>query len=207
MLEPLTCPRCKGRLERQQLKDWECPHCHVDLGIALSYRRLVALLTLLMVTLIAVVTHRPTSGGAWLFRVFASALPCWFLLMLYIPPRLKEGHIQPRVTFVSSWLGAALSVFFVEFLLFVGAYVLLGATQNELRDHLEMLSMPLAGISRNFLITPSKSLLDVCGVILGNSVFFGIVIYAFYQPVRWAFRRSRPTQLSIANTDVPDDDD
>jgi hypothetical protein len=98
-------------------------------------------------------------------------------------------------------------VFFVEFLLFVGAYVLLGATQNELRDHLEMLSMPLAGISRNFLITPSKSLLDVCGVILGNSVFFGIVIYAFYQPVRWAFRRSRPTQLSIANTDVPDDDD
>jgi hypothetical protein len=207
MLEPLTCPRCKGHLKRQQLKDWNCPHCHIDLGLALSYRRTLALLTLLMVTLVAFATHKPTSGGAWLFRMFVLAIPCWFFLMLSIPPWLKKGHIQPRVTFISSWLGAALSVLLVEFLLFVGAYVLLGASQSELLEHLEMLSMPLASISPNFLITCTRSFLDVCGVILGNSIFFGTVIYAFYLPVRWAFRRARPTQLSIASSDAPEDDD
>lgn len=115
--------------------------------------------------------------------------------------------MQPGVGFVSSWLGAALSVFLVEFLLFVGAYVLLGATRNELLEHLEMLSMPLASISSNLLLTPSKTFLDVCGVILGNSIFFGTILYAFYQPVRWAFRRARPTQLLITNRDVPEEDE
>ena len=206
MPRPLLCPECNRRIPRRDIGNWECPFCHTDIGFAVSYRRFVALLALLMAILIAFASHEPNSGGGWLLGVLLSALPCWFLLVTFIPPWLKRGHTQPRVTFVSAWLGTALSVFLVDFLLFVAAHVLLGATESELREHLEMLSMPLASISKNFLITPGKSFLDVCGVILGNSIFFGSVIYLFYQPVRWAFRRGRPTQLSITDSNASDDD-
>jgi len=207
MLEPLTCPQCKRRLLRTQLRDWECPFCHTDIGLAGSYQRCMGLLTLFSVLLLAVVTHKPASGGTWLFGVLLSALPAWVIFLTILPPWLKEGHNQPRLTIVSSWLGAAVTVFFVEFILFLAAYVLLGASQVELVEHLQILSMPLAWVSPNFLITPAKSFLDVCGVILGNSIFFGSLLYAFYQPVRWAFRRTRPTQLSISSTNPIEEDE
>lgn len=207
MFKPLTCPRCNERIHRQQLKDWECPHCHADIGLARSYQRVLGLLTLASVSLLAVATHKSTSGGAWLLTVFLSAIPCWFIFVIVVPPWLKQGRNQPRVTLVSAWLGAAMSVFLVEFLLFGAAHVLLGASRRELLEHLEMLSQPLAWISPNFLITPAKSFFDVCGVILGNSVFFGSLIFACYQPVRWAFRRTRPTQLSLSNSNSKEDDE
>jgi hypothetical protein len=95
----------------------------------------------------------------------------------------------------------------VEFLGVVAAHVLLGASQRELLEYLEMLSLPLAWISPNFLITPAKSLLDVCGVILGNSAFFGSLVFALYQLVRWAPRRNRSTQLSISASNSTGDDE
>lgn len=205
--KPLTCPRCNERIHRQQVKDWECPSCHSDFGLAPSYQRCVGSLTLASVSLLAVATHKSTSGGAWLLSVFSSAIPSWFIFMIVVPPWLKRGHNQPKFTIVVSWLSAALSVFVVEFLGFGAAHLLLGASRRELLEHLEMLSMPLAWISPNFLITPSKSFFDVCGVILGNSVFFGSLIFAAYQPVRLAFRRSRPTQLSLSNSNSTEDED
>lgn len=207
MPRALICPRCTERISRQHLKDWECPHCHTDFGLARSYQRIVALLTLILTSLLAVITHGSSSGGAWLLLIFISAIPIWFILIIALPPWLKEGRNQPRITLVTTWLGAALSVFVVEFLLFGSAHVLLGASGSELTEHLEMLSMPLAWISTNFLITPRRSLFDVCGVILGNSIFFGSAIYVFYQPVRWAFHRARPTQLSLSNSNLGDEDD
>jgi hypothetical protein len=45
---------------------------------------------------------------------------------------------------VSSWLGAALTVFLVEFLVFGAAHVLLEASRRELLEFLWMLSEPLA---------------------------------------------------------------
>ena len=124
-----------------------------------------------------------------------------------VPPWLKQGHNQPRITLVSSWLGVALTVFLVEFLGFGAVHVLFGTSRRELLEFLWMLSEPLAWISPNFLITPARSFFDVCGVILGNSVFFGSLTFAFYQTVRWAFRRARPTQLSLSNSGSTEDDE
>ncbi|MGA2966304.1 MAG: hypothetical protein ABSD64_08835 [Terriglobales bacterium] len=159
------------------------------------------------VSLLAIATYKSTSGGAWLLRVFLSAIPCWFIFMTVVPPWLKQGRNQPRITVVSAWLGAAMTVFLVEFLLLGAAHVLLGASRPELLEHLWMLSMPLAWINPNFLLTPAKSFPDVCGVILGNSVFFGSLMFACYQIVCWAFRRARPTRLSISDSDDTEDEE
>ena len=207
MFKPLTCPRCSAHIPRCWFGDWECPHCHADLGLAQSYERVLALLTLASVCLIAVATHKSTSGGEWLLKVFLSAIPCWLIFRVVVPPWLKQGRNQDRLTFVKAWLGAAITVFLVGFVLFGAAHVLLGASRREFQEFLEMLSLPLAWISPNSLITPGKGLLHVYGVILGNSVFFGALIYVCYQPVRWAFRRWRPTQLSLSDGDSTEDNE
>jgi hypothetical protein len=205
--KPLKCPQCNECIHRLQLMKGECPFCHTDIGAARSYQRCIGLLTLVTIALLAVATHESTSGGAWLLGIFLSAIPCWIMFLNIVPPWLKRGHAQPRITLVSSWLGVALTVFLVEFMGFGALYVFFGSSRRELLEHLAMLSMPLAWISPNFLITPSRTFFDLCGIILGNSAFFGPLMYACYLTVRWAFRRSRPTQLSLSNSDPTTDDE
>ncbi len=205
--KPLTCPQCGERIDRRRLREAACPHCHVDIGIAHSYRACVGLLALVSMVRLGVATYKPASDGGWLLGVMVSALPLWVFFMVLIPPWLKRGHNQPRVTFVSSWLSAAATIFLVEFLGFGAAYLALGASQRELRELLDMLSIPLAWISPNFLLRPGKSFLDVCGVILGNSFLLGLPLFACYESVRWFFRRNRPVQLSITDANPSDDDD
>jgi hypothetical protein len=122
------------------------------------------------------------------------------------PPWLQQGSEQPRITIVSSWLGAALTIFLVEFLGYGSAYVLLGASQREIRELLEILSFPLAWLGPNFLLTREQSFLGLCGVILGNSMFFGFLTLLCYRPVRAAFARNRPTRLSISGEENPTDE-
>jgi hypothetical protein len=184
-----------------------CPSCKAEVGLASSYAWFTELLSFASVALLGVVTHTPTSDGGWLFAILLCVIPFWVLFMIVIPPWLKRGINQPTITFAGAWLGAAATWFLVEFLVFGAAHVLLGASRSENREYLEMLSEPLDRISLNFLLTPEKSFIDVCGVILGNSLFFGAVFFICYHSVRWVFRRSRPTQLSISSTKTTDDED
>jgi hypothetical protein len=139
--------------------------------------------------------------------IFLCAIPVSGFFSIAVPPKLVVGTYQPRVSLLSAWLGAALTIFVVEYLLFGSAYVFLKASPSDLQEHLTMLSLPLAWINRNFLTTPQKTFFDVCGVILGNSIFYGLIMYACYQPVRWAFRKAQPTQLSISGKNPTAEDD
>ncbi len=99
-----------------------------------------------------------------------------------------------------------MSLFFVGFL-GLGALTVFFGNPSDVQEHLEDLSLPLARISPNFLIRRESSILDVCGIILGNSFFFALLIFSFYQPIRWLFRRARPTQLNISHSHAVDEDD
>ena len=78
-------------------------------------------------------------------------------------------------------------------------------SRQDLYDHFQMLSVPLAWINPNCLITPEKSFLDVCGIILANSYFGAFFLWLCGNGVRAVFRRNRVTRMSI--TDVPPDSD
>jgi hypothetical protein len=134
--KPLKCPQCNECIHRLQLMKGECPFCHTDIGAARSYQRCIGLLTLVTIALLAVATHESTSGGAWLLGIFLSAIPCWIMFLNVVPPWLKRGHAQPRITLVSSWLGVALTVFLVEFMGFGALYVFFGSSRRELLEHL-----------------------------------------------------------------------
>jgi hypothetical protein len=47
----------------------------------------------------------------------------------------------------------------------------------------------------------------MCGVILGNSFFYGLILFGCYKLVHQAFRRSRVTQLSLSGKNPTDEDD
>ena len=84
---------------------------------------------------------------------------------------------------------------------------LTSSSQREVKDVLQVSSFPLSWVNPHFLLTGENNLADVCGVLLGNSVFIAVVIQACYQPIRWLFRRSRTTQLSLSQASSENQDD
>jgi hypothetical protein len=203
---PLICPNCDELIERRDLKAWVCPHCHADICVAYSYRRCAGVLTFAWIFLVGAATHKSSSDGTWLLRVILSGPLFWFVFMVFVPPWLSKGQSQPKFTFGVIYLGAVASMFALEFVGF-GAIILLLGNSGDLQDHLEDLSIPLVWFSGNFVITRNRSFADVAGVLLGNSFFLALLIFACYQPMRWIFRRNRPTQLSITDQPSSDDDD
>jgi len=202
----LTCPSCGEAIDRGHFKERVCRSCNADFDLAISYQRYIAFLTFAAMVVIGMTTHKSSADGSWLLGILLAAIPIWMIFVVFVPPWLQKGHNQPRITIVSSFLAMALTMFLVEFLGFGTLNVLL-ASARERQEYLEMLSLPLVWISPNFLITANTGFLHLCGVLLGNSLFFGLLLFASYQVVRWAFNRSRPTRLSISGSSSLDNDE
>jgi len=185
---------------------WACPSCKADIDLAYSYQRCADLFAFASVVLLGVATRKPASGGAWLLWTILSGIPLWFAFFLLVPPWLRKGRRQPRLTLMSAYLGAVASLFFVGLVGF-GAITKFLGNPADVQEHLEDLSIPLAWISRNFMITRASSLSDVCGVVLGNSFFYALLLFGCYQSIRWLFLRARPTQLNISDNHALDEDD
>jgi hypothetical protein len=203
--KPLICPKCDERITRRQLTKWQCPYCHTAVTLADSYSRWIWSFTIAFVIALGIATHRTDSGGTWLFWLFLSALPINFILNVMLPPWLKEGTFQFRFTFVAAFFLGTIDVFVVVFVIFTIAVLLLG-TKSDVREHLALLSWPLDLISPNFLITPEKSFTDVCGVILGDGLLYGSWLFGCFRLVHWAWRKGRPTQLSLSGRNPTDED-
>jgi hypothetical protein len=206
MPKSLNCPSCNRPIDLGQTKDWVCPHCHDAFRVADAYNRNAALFTMAGVALIGLVSHDSSSDGKWLLGTILSALPLWFLFLTSVPLYLEKGSSQPRLTIVGAYISATFSIFVFGLIGMGGMYLLLGASHRDLQEHLQMFSFPLAYIDRNFLIQPGKTFAEVCGIVMGNSVFFGLLVFACYHPIRYFLRRNRPTQLAITDSAPTEDD-
>ena len=98
------------------------------------------------------------------------------------------------------FLAVFLSVFTVEFIIFLSAYKLLGAQPWELQDYLVELSEPMVLFSQQFLITPKKNFVDACGVMLANSFLIAIPVFLCAKAVPYLLRRNRVTQIGIGTS-------
>ncbi len=198
---PLTCPQCGKRIWRgslsRSLNKRECPFCRTHLRIAGSYELFIGTIGIISAALIGIATHTQASDGAWLLGVIAATAVIYVAALALIPPWLQLGSYQAKLTVVSSFLGATMVMFFVNLTGF-GGFILLAGSKQDLRRHLAMLSAPLTWASPNFLVTPESSYSQMCGVLLGNSFFYGLTFFACYKFVHRAFRRARLTQLSLS---------
>lgn len=163
-------------------------------------------MALIVVVLIACATYSRASGGPWLIGLVLFWPLVAFVLSLILPPTYERGYLHPQVTFVTTFLSVFLSVFVVEFLGFLGAYVILRAKPSDIQEHLELLSEPLRFLSRQFLITPEKRFSDVCGVMLGNSFLIAIPVFLCAKGVQYVLRRNRVTRIGIGGSSDETDD-
>ena len=157
--------------------------------------------------LIALGTYRQTSAGPWIIGLALSWVLITFVLYIIVPATYEPGYPQEQLTFVSAFIAVFVTVLLVEFLAVLALYVILGAKPAEVQEHLDMLSAPLGFFSQQFLITPQKSLLDVCGIMLGNSFLLAIPFFACVKIVHFFLRRSRVLQISIDGRPSDQSDD
>jgi hypothetical protein len=127
----LTCPLCQGRIYSGQLRDYKCPSCHAELGIAQSYRLCVGLLALASGSIGGAATHQPDSSGAWLLGVILATILFWFIFVTVIPPWLQKGRNQPRFIFLGLWVAAAIGGLVFQFVGFGIVRILLGGSPDE----------------------------------------------------------------------------
>jgi len=158
----------------------------------------MTLLTLSILIIIAVSTHTSSSSGTWFLGVVLFWIPLRVAGAKLLPPSFEVGRFQTKFTVMASVFTCALTVFAIEFVLFGWAHLALGASSQELSEHLARISVPLGWVTSAFIIRPDKSFTDVCGIIFANSFFYGIPMFACYRVVRWAHDRDRTVQIGIA---------
>lgn len=137
--------------------------------------------------------------------LFMVSVPISIVVYSVLPAKLEQGTWQYRLTLVGAIFSTAITALF-EFGIFAAVNIALG-NEAELRDFLEMFSVPLAFISTNFLIKPhSTGFLDLCGIIFGNSLFYGTALYLCGSIVRQTLKRSAPITMAIdPSSQHPDD--
>jgi len=108
--------------------------------------------------------------------------------------------------FASFWFGlvllAVLHGFFWGWLAF-----LLSQSREETATAVDLWSIPLGLVNREFSITPGKGLAEVLGIVIANSYFNALALTIVFKVVHGFIRRSRVTQLGISGTTLDDDDE
>jgi hypothetical protein len=183
---------------------FHCLFCETRTGLSPNYQRWTLLLVVLLTTAIAWGFRGPSSSGAWLLSMMFIALLLRIVTLATLPTPLAVAPMNEGIPFAGCYLGLALIIFIEQFVLFGWGIVAMGSRQ-DLYDHFQMLSVPLAWINPNFLITPQRSFSDVCGILLANSYFGAFTMWLCANGVRAIFRRNRVTRMSI--TDAPSDSD
>jgi len=132
---------------------------------------------------------------------------------LAFSPVLKQHTGRGRATvsrdilaFVAFWAACGLVGIVEMYDAFGWLMVLLGASQREIKEHFEMLSMPLDWANPTFIIRPDTNIVKVCGIIAFNSFFYAAALFATFKVVRIFLRRGNVTQLRIS-AKMPEDDD
>lgn len=203
----LQCPACNAKFRWEHLRNGPvCPECGVFVRFSRKQARRNALIAYSMLAVIGFLTYTPNVTGSWLLFLLLLGIPVRWVCGSFSQPELEIGVPQPRLTYTGAVIGCAFTIFAIEFVALVAMMMLVGGTGRDLQEQLEFLSVPLAWINTHFLLTRNSSFLDVCGVILGNSFFYGAVLYSCYFFVRRAFHRSRVTQISISDGSIEDED-
>lgn len=196
---------------RQQIV-WACPACDSPVRVSRKYSQLEVATVFLLVAIIAALTYTPNSSGGWILKILASFIPLRIAYFRFVPPALEAGEeIDIEASRTGLFTLLVITMFLVALLEFTAlgwVHFFVRGSQREMTELLDMFSLPLGWISPGFVLRPTKSFVDVCGVILGNSLFYAIPFSIGVTVVRKAFRRSRVTQIGITGfTGQGDDED
>jgi hypothetical protein len=194
---PPPCPACQ---ERVLSLDHNGLHgeCGQRIHIPTAYFRLLWALASVTVGLFGIVTYPAEHRGAWLLFLIVLLVPLRIIAGIVTPPWFRRGLLPSHVPFWPFYLAAVLTSVGYTWSLLGWLYVFLGASKGEMRDHLDLISLPLGWLNSSFLVRPDKSFLDLLGVIAANSFFFAILFFLPYSVVRWFMQRSDIAKMNLS---------
>jgi len=208
---PWMCPSCHRPIDPAlfhaavfENRTPTCPNCGIEIGIARSYSQFLTASAAVLASLAGAASFRRDSARGWLLVIVVVFLMIRVALWLVMRPWLQGGRRRYQAG-LGFFIAAAAFTMFLYGAAVSGVAMALG-TQRDVRESLEMFSVPLAWISPRFLISHESSILDVCETILGNALFLGPLMYLCWSVVRGVFSRARPIELSISNRDKHDDE-
>jgi hypothetical protein len=114
--------------------------------------------------------------------------------------------VRRLAVFVATWFAFALVAFY-ETGLFGAAAVGLGGSERDIREMLEMFSVPLGWINPSLIVRRDTSTVTAFAIIFLNAFFWTVPVFAAWRIVRFFSARSKTTTLGLGQTDTPPDDD
>ena len=120
------------------------------------------------------------------------------------PPR-KAGWQRNLRLFLLIWMGLTLFILAYGFVLGWGAF-LLGQSPQDLREVMDMWSVPLGWVNPAFVVRPEKSFVAVLGIVAANCYFYALGIVLTFKFVHGMLRRGRVTELGLSGHTDEDDD-
>ena len=203
----MNCPACGEEVRWEDLRNGPaCPICHEWLRYSRKQARNRAFIAYAALIVIGFMTYTSKAVGSWLLFLLLLGIPINWLCNLFTRPRLEVGTPQPRLTYMGYVILLALEIFVLYVVVIGGFMWLAGGSRRDLNELYDALSYPLAWLNPNFRITTESSFLDKFGTILGNSLFYGGLMYTCYLFVRRTFTRNRVTQIGITDRSPEDDE-
>jgi hypothetical protein len=178
--------------------------CGTEIYVPVAYFRLLWLAVFVTMVALGAATFNSAHAGTWLLVLILLAVPVRMIWGILVPPWIERGVFKPRLPFIAWYVAVSLTQF-VYWSLWGWLHILLGASKAELSENWDTFSLPLYWINSAFLIRPDKRFADVCGIILGNSFFYTLMLFALYSWVHAKLNRSRAITLSIMDPESEDE--
>lgn len=202
-----NCPVC-GRpfLAAREHGPLRCALCASQVYVPVAYARWIWFAESVVLSVIGIFTHNAQHPGIWILLLLLSAVPLRILLGILIPPWFQAKKDRFGFPFLL-WYACFAITMPLSWIAMGWFLVLTGSSKSELQETLVALSLPLAWISSEFLLNPSKEFLDVCGVVLGNSFFYALATFLVWRAAHSVIHRNRVTAMNIEGRAEDDDDE
>ena len=197
------CPACRSPL-------WfhfgRCAYCGAELYVPPSYFRWVWCLTLVVLGLLGASTYSSGHAGTWLLILIVLTPPIRIVCGLLVPATFQVGMGKQSLPFIAWYIAYCLFVF-VYWNGLTWVHLLLKASKDELQENLDFFSLPLGMVSRDFVITPTRTFADVCGILFGNAFFYAVVFFLLYKFGHSLIQRNRVTRMDLSGGDHQNEQD
>ncbi|MBZ5664656.1 MAG: hypothetical protein LAO30_08650 [Acidobacteriia bacterium] len=178
--------------------------CDAEVHIPFVYFRWIWFLVLTTLVALGILTFNARHAGTWLLVLLFLSIPIRVIWGILIPPWIERGAFKAGLPFIAWYV--TLCAFQIAYSLFWGwLHVGLGASKAELNENWDFFSIPLCWISSAFLVRSDKWLSDVIGIIVGNTFFEALGMFAVYTGVRARLNRNRAIRLNITDIEPRDE--
>jgi hypothetical protein len=218
------CPRCRGTVRTENIRTFTtfaCSNCGFSLSVSSIYRLAVVVGSLgLSLFLASAINLRAYAAIAWIPLLLLAFILLTNFGKFALPPRLNgvthgaahcaadarrtEPWKRILLLFLSFWFNITFVALAYGFTLGWAGF-LLGGSEREIQETVDLWSLPLGLLSPSFVVTANKTFVTVLGIVFANSFFYAAALTAILTLVNKRVRQPI-TQIRLSGSVSGDND-